>query len=165
MDDTMDEARRRKGGRGLETSHREKTEIAMMAAAGDSKRAIARKTGRSRECIARVLRSEEVDALRVQARNILDRAAPQLAENLVTASTVGASKGRFEGSYAALKALCVISEPEQTYAPRTVVNIGQLITGPQNGPLPLIEWKNDDGTYAPAQPVVIDVATVKRDED
>ena len=131
MDDTMDDARQRKGGRGMETSHREKTEIAMMAAAGDSKRAIARKTGRSPECIARVLRSEEVEALRIQARNTLDRAVPRLADNLVTASTVGASKVRFEGSHNASKAPGVLSEPEQTYVPRTVVYIGRSTTGPQ----------------------------------
>ena len=172
MDDTMDEAQRRRGGRGLETTHRDKVEIAMMAAAGDSKRAIARKTGRSRACIARVLKSEEVEALRLQARSVLDRAAPRLAENLVTASTVGASKGRFEGSYNALKALGVISEPEQSHAPRTVINIGQLITGPQHGPLPVVEWKNADGTYGEVRPldvaenaVVVRTISVKPTDD
>ena len=150
--DGMGEAQRRKGGRGMALKYREKAEIAMMKATGDSNRAIARKTGRSREAIANALRSEDVEALRLQARSVLDRAAPRLAENLVTASTVGASKGRFEGSYNALKALGVISEPEQTHAPRTVINIGQLITGPQHGPLPVVEWKNADGCYGPAEP-------------
>ena len=150
--DGMGEAQRRKGGRGMALKYREKAEIAMMKATGDSNRAIARKTGRSREAIANALRSEDVEALRLQARSVLDRAAPRLAENLVTASTVGASKGRFEGSYNALKALGVISEPEQAHAPRTVINIGQLITGPQHGPLPVVEWRNADGSYSPAQP-------------
>ena len=170
--DGMGEAQRRKGGRGMALKYREKAEIAMMKATGDSNRAIARKTGRSREAIANALRSEDVEALRLQARSVLDRAAPRLAENLVTASTVGASKGRFEGSYNALKALGVISEPEQAHAPRTVINIGQLITGPQHGPLPVVEWKNADGTYGEVRPldvaenaVVVRTISVKPTDD
>jgi hypothetical protein len=122
----------------------------MTAAAGGSKRAIARNAGRSRECIARVLKCEEVEALRVQARNILDRAAPQLAENLITASTVGASKGRCEGSFQALRALDVIRVTGESQAPRVLVNIG--FSNRPDEQLPVIEWRNDDGTHGPAKP-------------
>lgn len=163
MADTMDERQRRKGGRGMETSHRDKVEIAMMAAAGDSKRAIARKTGRSRECIARVLKSEEVEELRQQARSVLDRAAPQLAENLITASTVGAAKGRFEGSFQALRALNVLSISDENQTPRTVVNIGQMVVGGgQDVSLPVLEWRDDVGRQDVA---VVDTVPTKPTND
>ena len=151
MDDRTEEARRRRGGRGMEVQHGEKVSIAMMAAAGDSKRAIARNTWRSRECIARVLKSEEVEALRVQARNILDRAAPRLAENLITASTVGASKGRFEGSFNALRALDVIRVTDEDQGPRVVVNVG-VVSGWAGELRPAIAWRNDDGSWPTTEP-------------
>jgi hypothetical protein len=48
-----------------------------------------------------------------------------------------------------LKALGVISEPEQVQTPKKVVNIGHLITTGRD--LPAVAWRNDDGTYEGAQ--------------
>ena len=103
---------------------------------------------------------------------MLDANMPQFAQDLITASAVAASKGHYEGSFAALRSLAVVSLPESTEAPRTVINIGRLITGPQNEPLPVVEWKNADGTYGEVRPldvaedaVVVRTISVKPTDD
>ena len=128
----------------------EKQTIGLLRASGASVRAIARETNRSRQTVRAALNSEEVQAIKDKARDLLDRNMVPMAESFLEAVKVGASKGRHEGAYHGLLSLGVISRPDDGMnQPRTVVNIGQINVGSGSSGLPLLEWRRDDGTYGP----------------
>jgi len=141
------------GGRHLQTKPDERQAIAVMKATGLSNREISRQTGRSRATVAAVLKTEDVQRLMALARDRLDRAMPDISQHFLDAIRIGAAKGNGDSAYRALLSLGVISRPDDgTNQSRTIVNIGQLVLGKPGEPVPLIEWRNSDGSYSPAEP-------------
>lgn len=116
----------------------ERQTVALLKASGLSNREIARQTNRARQTVATILKSDDVDRLRVQARDILDRSMPDISEQFLEAIKVGAAKGSGDSAYRALLSLNVISRPDDNMAgPHTVVNVGQVIVQ-GNGGAPIL---------------------------
>lgn len=110
------------------TTVAERQEVAMRKAAGESNRSIAKSMKRSRPTIATILKSEEVQRLKVQARDLIDRSQVNLAEDYLGAVKVGAAKGKWEGAFHGLVSLGVIPRGDGApTGPSTIVNIGQVI--------------------------------------
>lgn len=102
---------KRRRGRAVPVLPADRQRIAMLAAAGNTKAAIARKTGRARETVAAVLASPESEMIRSACREILQTGLDQVARDFLTAIHEGALKGRHEGALAALLHLGVL-EPQ-----------------------------------------------------
>ena len=113
-----------RGGRDQATTPAERQHIALLRAGGASHREIARQTGRSRPTVALALSSEDVIRLKDQARGVLDRNMAGFADDLITASRVGAARGRHEPCYDVLTALRVIDKPQSAPQNAVIVNIG-----------------------------------------
>ena len=149
--------------------------MAVMKATGMSNREISRQTGRSRATVAAVLKAEDVQRLMALARDRLDRAMPDISQHFLDAIRIGAAKGNGDSAYRALLSLGVIARPDDgSSLPRTIVNIGQVVIGgtTHRGAAPVIEWRNDDGTYEEARPldvaedaVVVRTISVKPTDD
>ena len=123
-------------GRIDRTTVEERQQVALLKASGLSNRQIARQKNRARQTIASILASEDVDRLRLQARDILDRNMVPVSEQFLEAIKIGASKGSGDNAYRALLSLGVISRPDDGLnGPRVIVNIGQVVT-PDRGGLP-----------------------------
>lgn len=133
----------------------ERQTVALLKASGLSNREIARQTNRARQTVAAILASDDVERLRVQARDVIDRQQVPMAECFVEAVKVGAAKGRYEGAYHGLLSLGVISRPDDSMAgPRTVVNVGQVIVQGNGG-----------ASILPEREPIVDGVTVPRDDD
>ena len=98
----------RQGKQGVAPTVAEKQEMALLKAAGHSHAEIARRTGRTRECVIAALRSKDVQSLRDRARAILLEAVPQFAHDWREAAQVGAQRGRHEAARDALLHLQVV---------------------------------------------------------
>ena len=83
----------RKGKQGIAPTALEKEEMALLKAAGHSHAEIARRTGRTRECVIHALRSKDAESFVDRARTILYDAVPQFARNWREAAKVGAEPG------------------------------------------------------------------------
>ena len=129
-------------GRDKATTLPERQGIALLKATGASNREIARKTGRSRQTVASVLASPDVERLRAQARAALDTHLPQFATDLMKASKVGALRGRHEPAFDALLSLAVLEKPHSETVPRVIVNIG-LAPGASGLALEDAKWLPD----------------------
>lgn len=128
--------------------------MALLKANGLSDRAIARQTGHARQTVATILKSEDVDRLRVQARDILDRSMPDISDQFLKAIRIGADKGSGDSAYRALLSLNVISRPDDSMGgPQTVVNIGQVVV-----------QRSDGGPALPERVPIADGVTVEPDD-
>lgn len=116
------------GKQGVAPTVVEKQEIALLKAAGHSHAEIARRMGRTRECVISALRCKEVQSLKDRARMILLDWVPQFARDWREAARVGAERGRHEPSRDALLHLGVV-EPVTQIGAAVQVNVGVVAPG------------------------------------
>jgi transcriptional regulator with XRE-family HTH domain len=108
----------------------EQVAIQSLALAGMTAAEIARRTGRSRKTVTRVLSSEEFEQARLLARSALAAGIDDFIADWKLASRIAAERGRHEAARDALLAMRVI-EPPQTKpeGSKLIVKIGCLLPG------------------------------------
>jgi hypothetical protein len=120
---------RKRPGRGSAVTPIERVAIQGLSMSGLSNAEIARRRGRSRKTIARVLSSEEFKAARDMARSVLMDGAVELAADWRKASREAAKRGRHEPARDGLLALKVIETPSAKPETGLVVHIGVALPG------------------------------------
>ena len=103
--------KRRSVGRGACIRPQEKSVIHSRALTGMSAREIARQLDRSPHVICRALNADEMTELRELARSALMGNALGFTQDLIKASRIGASKGKYEAALQALLGLKAIKNP------------------------------------------------------
>ena len=122
-------AERKRSGRGSAVTPAERVAIQGLSISGLSNAEIARRHGRSRKTIARVLSSEEFRLARELARSALMQGVVEFAADWRTASREAAKRGRHEPARDALLGLKVIDPPSAKPDMGVVVQIGVALPG------------------------------------
>jgi hypothetical protein len=126
-----DESKKAKVGRGLALKEPERVAILTGAAAGISEAELARRTGRSRGAIRRVLKSPDAQQARALAKSVLQAALPDYAKLHRVAAEVAARKGDASPIHWALERTGVV-EPKPAAGsggPAFTVQIGVVLPG------------------------------------
>lgn len=120
---------RKRPGRGSAVTPAERVAIQGLSISGLSNAEIARRQGRSRKTIARVLSSEEFRLARDMARSALMQGAVEFVADWRRASREAAKRGRHEPARDALLGLNVIEPPSAKPDMGVVVHIGMALPG------------------------------------
>ena len=118
-------------GRGNRIRPAEATAIRAASIAGLSGNEIARRTGRSKAAVSRILSDAESQQAREMARSILTANAAQAVDDWMTASRVGALKGRHEAARDWLTHVRAVNPPQkgETKGQGVVIQLGCILPG------------------------------------
>jgi hypothetical protein len=121
-------------GRQSQIGPAEASAITALAVSGMPGTEIARRLGRSKQTVSRVLNSEEAKKARELAKSLLIQNASEFAQNWIKAAKVAADKGRFEASKEALVAIGAIEDRGRSEQKGFVVKIGVMLPGLGSAP-------------------------------
>ena len=116
-------------GSGSKVKPAEAAAITGLHLAGMSGSEIARRIGRSKQTVSKILNSEETQHARALAKSILTSNAAEFAGNWITAARAAAARGHHEPSKEALEAIGAIENKPKADRGGFTVRIGVALPG------------------------------------